>query len=235
MAKYYLTENGKPKTLNEVTWAKLNFSDYDPTVLEDIDKFCMSFSNEEEIKKHLVNVAVNDLNDGLITAIPNFKNQLNIRFVHGKAVRTLSYGLPYKSDHKYFDYHFLRDYLLSLRNDATFLLRLSKSFDKSPIQLTNTALIYRKGLSLRNGTSFYEEDRFHDAMTDFVRVEVLKYDKAIKGYTTDSRGNVLYQWRKLHDLAMFVINYTNQSQATKPTVQKEKPVEIEESPQLTLF
>jgi len=234
VAKYYLTENGKPNTLNEVTWAKLDFSNYKPNVLEDIDNFCMSFDNVEDLKKHLLMVAAHDYNNGLITVIPKFKNQLNIRFVYGKAITKLSYGLPFKNDKVYFNHEYLRQRLIALRGDDTFFLRLSNKFGNSPIQGRNAATFYRLGISLRQGTPFKEEDRLEYVIEDFIKVEVLKYDKKEKQYVTDSNNDPIYQWRKLHDLAMFVKAYENPTE-TDEFEEEKAVVEKEESPQLTLF
>jgi hypothetical protein len=242
MAKYYLTINGRPNVMNEVTWVGRQYQGSKPHDLESIDEFCMDFNDEDAIKAHLSLVALDAYQAGLIDRLPELKNQLNIRYQSRGAIKSLSYGLPYKKDRKYFDYEYLRACLQSLRNDAVLLARLAGSFSGAPIQAANLALFHRASIALKNGLPFHEEDRLYQAMTDFIQVEILKYDKELRDYKTDKSGALIIQWRKLHDLAMFVKNY-EEKKVEAPSV-PEIPVLVSEQPkkkilepgtQLTLF
>ena len=219
MAKYYLTINGRPNIMNEVSWASLEFKDFKPNALEDIDKFCMSFDDELGIKNHLKKVAINDYNNGIINQIPELKNQLNIRYRVKKdgPIFSLSYGLPFKKDKKYFDYYYLKARLQSLKTDPTFLSRLAASFSGGPVQASNIATFQRSAISLKSG-GFYDTKELDKALEAFIRIELLKYDKATYSHKTDKDGTLLVQYRKLHDLAMFIKNYVDkQEEIITPT------------------
>ena len=221
MAKYYLTLNGRPNTLNEVTWAKGIFENSKANDLESIDNFCMSFNNVEEIKLHLVNVAKIQYNEGIINNIPDFKNDLNIRYINNKAIRTLSYGIPFTKDKKYFNYEdYLQNKIISLRHDPLFLSRLSARFNGSPFQSKNMALFNRMSYVFKSTRKINNGDDYELIKTidNFMKKQILKYDSKTREYKRDDRGNLLYSYRGLHDIAMFVKNYQDRPLPKEPKI-----------------
>lgn len=230
---FYLTLNSRPFTLesSEVRWSIKDFPEYKQNELESIDKFCMNFKREYLLKLYLQNMTVDEYHQGLRNNIPNFNNELNIRYRYKGAINTLSYGIPYKEDKKYFDYEYLRDKLLSLKGDYLFLQRLVANFDGAPIQNHNIALFHQTSISLKKHNKFPDEDKLHYSLNDFLKVHVLKYDKEIHDYATDEEGRIIYKWRQLHDLAMFVKNYDKQrnksnESGNKPEVLARKSEEM---------
>ena len=232
MAKYYLTLNSRPFTLktSEVRWDN-KYKVYNPNKLKSIDNFCMEFSGDADIKLYLKEVAIEEYYNGKRESVPNFMNDLNIRYINRGAILTLSYGIPYKKDNKYFDYEYLREKLLSLRSDYLFLQRLIANFKGAPIQEYNMALFHRASIAIKNGNRYHDEDKFYNAMMDFIKLQIFKYDKTIHDYSTDEHGTMIYKWRQLHDLAMFIKNYEEQKQ--KETTKIKKLYELDNPKQLS--
>ena len=221
MAKYYLTLNTTQKIMNDVIWTYGTYEHCKPNDLESIDNFCMDFDSARELKGYLSAVAIRRYQEGIITEFQNFNNELKIRYRYNKEIKSLSYGIPYTKDRKYFDYEYLRETIQSLKNDSDFLLGLFNHFGGSSNQSFNPKKasldkFFYNSLSLKNRGEYDKSELFF-AIDDFIRVQIFEYEKG-QGYKVDKEGRLIYKWRQLHDLAMYVRHYQENKDKAKEEI-----------------
>ena len=231
MKKYYLGLNKRSQEINEVTWARGPFKDLKPNNLEHIDRFCMCFKDEEDLKMYLMKIAIDDYHNGLTTSIPDFSKKLCVkyhsykrrrktpeemeatadvrprknRYVSTKIVKVLSDGaLPFAKDDVYFKYEELIRIINLFNNEPTLLFGLARKFAKTPVQRYNLDTFERAANRYVRGEPFTEHSRLYVAISNFVRYEVVKYDKDAKECMRYPDGTYVINWRKLRDVAMYV-------------------------------
>lgn len=152
--------------------------------LSEIDAFTMKYKDEIELKK--------DLYENGIINIDEICKDITIRRKEKDKYIKVKYGLAYKGRTKYFDQLYLRSTILSKQEDYDFLTKLSSYYRNSYVNNTNVNII-----------SFIAYNRSSDevdkVLNDFLERELYRYD------TTS--GKYKFNYKGLHDLAMFVYNY----------------------------
>ena len=205
---YYLTikdkQNYKLLDVTSITeFKRLSKFKNNSYSLEEIDIFTSNFNNEIEFKRRL-------LEKSIITN-EDIHKKIEIRIkLNGKLIK-VRYDLVYRPIKKYLDIQYLKSELLIFQNDRTFLEKLLDYYRKSPKQEG-----LRQINTLMNGCS--ERDiNMYSALSQFFKDELF-----IEDYKT---GEVHLKYKSLHDLAMFIYNYskskeisltnTNQSEQIK--------------------
>ena len=257
--EYYSAE-----CMGEVIWNKGFFDGWKANDLKSIAEFCMSFLDEKDLKEYLHITQTEAFHQGIITRQNKLDNKLKIRYINRGVIHTLSYGIPYMKDRKYFDLQgtlnvnrknysrerkyilsgYLRDFLCSrMKNyeSADFLYDLANKFELHESLISVNNEMRKTSYMLQNGIPFTiaQEDELKDIMDDFIRYNVFKYDAKIKGNAIDEDNNLIAQYRKLYDLAMYVKNQVEQKSKTNKTeqVQEESPKQLVLQPleQLSMF
>lgn len=152
--------------------------------LEEIDECTSKFSNEIEFKKVLYNKGVIELED--------IVREISTRNLYQGSLEKVTYGLVYKEQKKYLDCEYLRMKIQSLKNDETFLEKLTSRYRNS---YCNNLTIS----NIRNCLSTGFDYDLYNLINQFVLKEIYKENR--------ETGEVSIKYKSLHDLAMFVYNY----------------------------
>ena len=236
--KYYLSHNPRAKFIEELIWNRNGFENYEKANdLENIvSNFCLQFDTEENIKAHVMKIALEDYLAENIDEMPDVRKALCIKYKYKDEVKVLP-DIPVKKDRKYFDVEmtvdnyydilpvgYLQFYILAERSDNKFLKLLLKQYGRNPKHNKNMHKI-------QNHIVFSEMDKFYisDAelmyiIKSFLRRELCKFNRKIDRYEMDEYGNYVIQYRKLYDLAMLVKNYQETKEAEK--VKKLAPTQM---------
>ncbi len=108
-------------------------------------------------------------------------------------LKKVRYGLVYKDTKKYLDYDYLKNIILSMQNDKTFLKKLVSNYRNSYSCVIEISEI--------KNYLFYSNSEVDIYLTlnNFFLNEILKKDL--------KTGEFKIKYKSLHDLAMFVRNY----------------------------
>lgn len=199
---YYITikENKGYKLLDITsmqTFRKLSKFKNNSYSLEEIDLFTSKYPNELVLKKELYNFGIISLED--------ITKDISIRMKNKDNLEKVRYGLVYSDISKYFDEFYLRMKLLELQNDTVFLNKLldyyRNSYKQESLRQINAIL---QGY---NGTSI----NIYNALNMFFKDTV--YDINYK------TGETKIKYKSLHDLAMFIYNYSQTKELTKEEIE----------------
>lgn len=210
---YYLTINERSNykllditRVNEFT--RLSRFKNNSYSLEEIDLFTSKFEGEVELKRRLYET-------GIITS-SDIAKKIEARIKIDGKLKKVRYDLVYKPIKKYLDVQYLRGQLLILQHDREFLEKLLDYYRKSHKQEG-----LRQINALLNGYNGVDINMF-SALCLFLQDELFIVD-----HTT---GEVELKYKSLHDLAMFVYNYSNskeRNEQDKNTVESSKKIELE--------
>lgn len=162
--------------------------------LEELDLFTSNFSNEIELKRSLYNQNIISYED--------ITNDISIRIKAKEKLEKVKYNLAYKNTYKYLDIYYLKSVINVLSKNKDFLNKLLAYYRNSYCNNENIAKIRWILIGNDNG-----ELNISSVINDFILKEVFKTD-----ITT---GETTVKYKSLHDLAMFVYNYTNKEETKK--------------------
>lgn len=166
--------------------------------LEEIDNFTSRFENELSLKRKLFDA-------GIIT-IEDITKDISIRIKINGKLEKVHYGLVYKHMLKYLNITYLRGKILELQNDTVFLNKLLDHYRNSHYQESlrqiNALLHGYQG----NDISIYS------ALSIFFQKEIFN-----ENYST---GLTTIKYKSLHDLAMFIYNYTYKKEQSYTETEK---------------
>lgn len=154
--------------------------------LEEIDCFTSKFSGEIELKKKLYEKGIINLEE--------LQTKIEIRMKLKDKLEKVRYDLIYQNNKKYLDVQYLISQLLILSNDIEFINKLLDRYRNSYKQ---------EGLRQINAivNGYRDSDlNISKAIYQFVQDEIFQTDK--------KTGLVTIKYKPLHDLAMFIYNYT---------------------------
>lgn len=186
---YYLMISNKDEyrsiditTLDKFTkTSKFKGSSYS---LSEIDTFTMKYTSEVELKKELYEKGIIDIDE--------ICKDISIRRKEKDKYIKVKYGLAFKGRAKYFDVLYLRSTILSKQDDYDFLTKLTSYYRNSYINNTNINILSYISYNKVNT----ETDKI---LNDFIERELYRYDTNNNKYK--------FNYKSLHDLAMFVYNY----------------------------
>lgn len=187
---YYLTIQKGKNEYKEINISSLNefkrLSKFkDSYSLEEIDMFTSMFADEVNLKEILYD-------NGLI-CLEDISKEISIRQKSKNELKKVRYGLVYKDTKKYLDYDYLKNIILSMQNDKTFLKKLVSNYRNSYSCVIEISEI--------KNYLFYSNSEVDIYLTlnNFFLNEILKKDL--------KTGEFKIKYKSLHDLAMFVRNY----------------------------
>lgn len=155
--------------------------------LDEIDKCTSKFSDEVSFKKSLYENGLIELDD--------ITRELSIRMKNKDKLEKVRYGLVYGNIKKYLDDIYLRGVFLVLRNDNDFLGKLVSNYRNS---YSNTVKVAEIKNYLFDNCNFRID--IYRVLNEFFFNEVYREDR--------ETGEALIKYKSLHDLAMFVHNYS---------------------------
>lgn len=153
--------------------------------LEEIDLFTSKFTSEIELKTKLYE-------QGIIT-IEDIAKDISIRTKYKDDFKKVMYDLVYSYKSKYLNEEYLRNIILSLCNDKTFLNKLLNHYNDRYRQEFLAEIRARLDEPIENSIKMF------NAVDAFFKDEIYDVD-----YKT---GLIKIRYKSLHDLAMFVENY----------------------------
>lgn len=204
---YYITVKGKG------TYRSIDISHHylfertskysgDRYSLKEIDDFTSQYANELALREAL-------LFEGLIDEQEVFKN-ISIRRKANNELIKVMYNPVFKESKDYLDINYLTYKIKSLACDYDFLNKLLNHYRNSHV---NNEII----ASIREFTFGNPEVNIYRLLDEFIDREVYssEFDPERNCY------NTTVKYKSLHDLAMFVYNYENNSSLSKEEIKEE--------------
>lgn len=216
MAKYYLVQELKKEfipinfTLIPV-FSNLNLND-----LKDIITFTSSFIDEDDLKNELLHYGLMD--------IDNINKKLKTIYNYNHKTKTLMYGLTYRDDLRFFNEKYLKSYLKNNKDNLDLLETLCNHYRNSynqgnNIQSIRNNILFVKGYNSDVYNDVYKDDftemnkEFDSVINNFVEREIYRYDVDLKMRKL--------QYKKLRDLAMFLVYQDKKGNRFEETLEKE--------------
>jgi len=154
--------------------------------LEEIDCFTSKFASETELKKKLYE-------KGILT-FDELQSKIEIRMKLNDKLEKVRYDLIYQNNKKYLDIQYLTSQLLILSNDSEFINKLldryRNSYKQEGLRQINAIVNGYRDSDLNMSKAIYQ----------FIQDEIFQTDR--------KTGLVTIKYKSLHDLAMFIYNYT---------------------------
>ncbi|HPF83367.1 MAG TPA: hypothetical protein PLV83_04310 [Bacilli bacterium] len=176
-------------SFKEIIWNKESYASLNNHSLEDIDKFTSNFVSTIDLKKKLLEINAMEYED--------VNKKINIRYLSRGLIKTLSYEMCLKDDLLFMDIKNINEYLINNKNDKALLEKLCNHYKNSYANGNNIMLIR----NYLNGDYSINIDRI---LENFVIREVTVYDSSKNSYKLNNDGTFKYNYRKIHDLAMFL-------------------------------
>ena len=221
MAYYLMTQKKSKYEAIDITKSQLfqRFSKYKEIrlSLQEIDWFTMMFNNEEELKEHLLNEGIIDLE--------TINSPLSIRMKKKSEYKKVPYELLYQKDLEYI----MEPKLLIQRienklieEDFKFLQHLGNHYFNSRY-CGFTAFDIRRFASdsIQNNLAkayFYRQDENGDSllvrMIKLIIYESYQDEKGYVIYKKDQYGNFIIKYRELHVLLAYLNHYEDKENKT---------------------